>query len=195
MALRNLCVYCGSNPGRQGIYLEAARELGRIMAERGIGLVYGGASVGVMGAIADAVLEAGGRAVGVIPESLVRKELAHGGLTELHVTGSMHERKRLMADRADGFLALPGGAGTLEEIFEVWTWAQLGDHRKPCGLYNVGGYYDGLAQFLDHAAGEQFLKPEHRAMLIVEDDARRLLERFAAYEAPTVPKWIGRGET
>jgi len=195
MALRNLCVYCGSNPGRQGIYLEAARELGRIMAGRGIGLVYGGASVGVMGAIADAVLQAGGRAVGVIPESLVRKELAHGGLTELHVTASMHERKRLMADRADAFVALPGGAGTLEEIFEVWTWAQLGDHRKPCGLYNAGGYYDKLAQFLDHATAEQFLKPQHRDMLIVENDPLRLLDRFAAYEPPSVPKWVERAET
>jgi len=195
MALRNLCVYCGSNPGRQGRYVEAARELGRMMAERGIGLVYGGASVGVMGAIADAVLQAGGQAVGVIPESLVRKELAHGGLTELHVTASMHERKRLMAERADAFVALPGGAGTLEEIFEMWTWAQLGDHRKPCGLYNVAGYYDKLAQFLDHATAEQFLKPQHREMLIVEEDGRRLLERFAAYEPPVVTKWIERAET
>jgi len=195
MDLRNLCVYCGSNPGRQGIYIEAARELGRAMARQGVGLVYGGASVGIMGAIADAVLEAGGRAVGVIPESLVRKELAHSGLTELHVTQSMHERKRMMADRADAFVALPGGAGTLEEIFEVWTWAQLGYHDKPCGLYNAGGYYDQLARFLDHTVAEQFVRPQHREMLIVEDEPQRLLDRFAQYEAPSVIKWIGRAET
>lgn len=195
MDLRNLCVYCGSNPGRQDIYIEAARELGRTMARQGIGLVYGGASVGIMGAIADAVMQAGGQAVGIIPESLMRKELAHRGLTELHVTQSMHERKRMMADRADAFVALPGGAGTLEEIFEVWTWAQLGHHTKPCALFNVGGYYDGLARFLDHMVAEQFVRAEHREMLIVENDPQRLLERLANYRAPQVTKWIARGQT
>jgi TIGR00730 family protein len=195
MDLRNLCVYCGSNPGRQDIYIEAARELGRTMARQGIGLVYGGASVGIMGAIADAVMQAGGQAVGIIPESLMRKELAHRGLTELHVTQSMHERKRMMADRADAFVALPGGAGTLEEIFEVWTWAQLGHHAKPCALFNVGGYYDGLARFLDHMVAEQFVRAEHREMLIVENDPQRLLERLANYRAPQVTKWIARGQT
>jgi len=195
MDLRNLCVYCGSNPGRQDIYIEAARELGRTMARQGVGLVYGGASIGIMGAIADAVLEAGGRAVGIIPESLMKKELAHRALTELHVTQSMHERKRMMADLADGFVALPGGAGTLEEIFEVWTWAQLGHHAKPCALYNAGGYYDRLAQFLDHMVAEQFVRPQHRDMLIVEDGPQRLLQRLADYEAPAVTKWIGRAET
>ena len=195
MKRKSLCIYCGSNPGRQPAYIEAARELGRQMAGRGIGLVYGGASVGIMGAVADAVLEAGGHVTGIIPQSLVQKELAHGGLSELHVTGSMHERKRMMADLSDGFVALPGGAGTLEELFEVWTWAQLGHHDKPCALYNVGGYYDQLAAFLDHTVAEQFVKPQHREMLIVAQDAQDLLARIEAYEAPTVTKWIGRGET
>jgi uncharacterized protein (TIGR00730 family) len=133
--------------------------------------------------------------VGVIPESLMRKELAHAGLTELHVTPSMHARKTLMAELADGFVALPGGIGTFEEIFEVWTWAQLGFHRKPCGFLNVAGYYDALVAFLDHAAAEQFVRAEHRAMAVVESDPVVLLDRFAAYQPPALPKWVGRGET
>ncbi|MEI2415297.1 TIGR00730 family Rossman fold protein [Orrella sp. JC864] len=195
MKRKSLCIYCGSNPGRQPVYEQAARELGTHMARRGIELVYGGASVGIMGVIADAVLQAGGRVTGVIPESLVRKELAHQGLTALHVTGSMHERKRMMADLSDGFVALPGGAGTLEELFEIWTWAQLGHHDKPCAVYNVAGYYDLLARFLDHTVAEQFVKPEHRQMLVVEHEPQALLERLEAYEAPRVTKWIGRGQT
>ncbi|THF62787.1 TIGR00730 family Rossman fold protein [Pseudothauera nasutitermitis] len=192
---RSLCVYCGSANGRLDDYAGAARALAAAMVERGIRLVYGGASVGIMGAVADEVLRLGGEAVGVIPESLMRKELAHAKLTELHVTPSMHARKTLMAELADGFVALPGGIGTFEELFEVWTWGQLGFHRKPCGLLNVAGYYDGLTGFLDHAAQEQFVRAEHRAMLVVESDPVRLLERYAAYQPPALAKWVERGQT
>ncbi|SOE46750.1 Lysine decarboxylase family [plant metagenome] len=195
MKRKSLCIYCGSNPGRQPVYLEAARELGREMARRGIALVYGGASVGIMGAVADAVLAEGGHVTGIIPESLVKKELAHNGLSEFHVTQSMHERKRMMADLSDGFVALPGGAGTMEELFEIWTWAQLGHHDKPCALYNAGGYYDLLSAFLDHMVAEQFVKQPHRDMLIVANEPGTLLDRLETYEAPVVTKWIGRGET
>ena len=194
-AMKSLCVYCGSSSGRIDAYAQAARVLAGAMVERGIRLVYGGASVGIMGAVADEVLRLGGQAVGVIPESLMRKELAHAGLTELHVTPSMHARKTLMAELADGFVALPGGIGTFEEIFEVWTWAQLGFHGKPCGLLNVAGYYDGLAAFLDHAAGEQFVRADQRRMLIVETDPVALLDRYARYSPPALPKWVGRDET
>ena len=193
--MASLCVYCGSSSGRIDDYTQAARALAQAMVERGIRLVYGGASVGIMGAVADAVLQLGGQAVGVIPESLMRKELAHAGLSELHVTPSMHARKTLMAELADGFVALPGGIGTFEEIFEVWTWAQLGFHSKPCGLLNVAGYYDGLVTFLDHAASEQFVRPDQRQMLVVEADPGVLLDRFASYTPPALPKWVGRGET
>jgi hypothetical protein len=190
--MKSVCVYCGSNPGRQPAYAEAARGLGAALVERGLGLVYGGASVGVMGVLADTVLELGGHVTGVIPEALVRREVAHGRLTELRVTGSMHERKTLMADLADAFVALPGGIGTLEEAFEAWTWAQLGLHGKPCGLLNVAGYFDGLIAFLDHAVAERFVKEPHRSMLIVSDDPTELLQRFETYEAPLVRKWIAK---
>lgn len=192
--MKSVCVYCGSNPGRQPAYAEAARGLGKALVERGLGLVYGGASVGVMGVLADTVLALGGRVTGVIPEALVRREVAHPGLSELQVTGSMHERKTLMADLSDGFVALPGGIGTLEELFEAWTWAQLGLHGKPCGLLNVEGYFDGLLAFLDHAVAERFVKEPHRGMLIVGDEPDDLLRRFEAYEAPAVRKWIAKGE-
>lgn len=194
-AMSSLCVYCGSSSGRLDAYAAAARALAGALVERGIRLVYGGASVGIMGAVADEVLRLGGEAVGVIPESLMRKELAHAGLTELHVTPSMHARKTLMAELADGFVALPGGIGTFEEIFEVWTWAQLGFHAKPCGLLNVAGYYDGLVTFLDHAAGEQFVRADQRRMLVVEANPVALLDRFASYSPPALPKWVGRDET
>ena len=193
--MNSLCVYCGSSSGRIDAYATAARALARAMVERGIGLVYGGASVGIMGVVADEVLRLGGRAVGVIPESLMRKELAHAGLSELHVTPSMHARKTLMAELADGFVALPGGIGTFEEIFEVWTWAQLGFHGKPCGLLNAAGYYDGLVTFLDHAASEQFVRADQRRMLVVEADPALLLDRFASYSPPALPKWVGHDET
>ena len=193
--LTSLCVYCGSSSGRIDAYAAAARALAQAMVERGIRLVYGGASVGIMGAVADEVLRLGGEAVGVIPESLMRKELAHAGLTELHVTPSMHARKTLMAELADGFVALPGGIGTMEEIFEIWTWGQLGLHRKPCGLLNVAGYYDALIAFLDHAAGEQFVRPDQRRMLVVESAPAVLLDRLTTYTPPELSKWVGPGET
>lgn len=193
--MTSLCVYCGSSSGRIDAYAVAARALARAMTERGIRLIYGGAGVGIMGVVADEVLRLGGEAVGVIPESLMRKEIAHAGLTELHVTASMHARKTLMAELADGFVALPGGLGTLEELFEVWTWAQLGFHHKPCGLLNVAGYYDALIGFLDHAAGEQFVRPDQRNMLVVESNPIALLDRFTTYTPPAMTKWVGRGET
>jgi len=194
MTIKNLCVYCGSNAGNRPDYVEGARELARELVKRDIGLVYGGASVGIMGALADAVLAEGGRAIGIIPESLMRKELGHQNLTELHIVASMHERKTMMFERSDGFIALPGGAGTLEEIFESWTWAQLGMHQKPCGLLNIAGYYDQLAGFLNHAVQESFMRAEHRAMLIVDNQPATLLDRYAAYTPPTVSKWIDPGE-
>ena len=193
--LTSLCIYCGSSSGRIDAYAGAARALAQAMVERGIRLVYGGASVGIMGTVADEVLRLGGNAVGVIPEALMRKELAHSGLTELHVTPSMHARKSLMAELADGFVALPGGIGTMEEIFEIWTWGQLGLHRKPCGLLNVAGYYDSLIAFLDHAAGEQFVRLDQRRMLVVESAPIVLLDRLTTYIPPELSKWMGLGET
>ena len=193
--MKRVCVYCGSSPGRLPGYREAARELAHEMVARGLDLVYGGGSVGVMGAVADAVLERGGAVTGVIPRSLATKELAHDGLTELIVVGSMHERKAKMAELSDAFVALPGGWGTCEEIFEMLTWAQLGFHAKPCGLLNVAGYYDPLFEFLEHAIAERFVKEEFRPMMIMEDDPGRLIDRFAAYRAPKVRKWIDAEET
>jgi len=189
-----ICVYCGSSPGKSPEYLAAARELGQELVKRGLGLVYGGASVGVMGAVADAVLQAGGKAVGVIPKSLALKEIAHQQLDELFVVDSMHERKAMMAELSDGFIALPGGWGTLEEIFEALTWAQLGLHHKPCGLLNVAGYYDHLDAFLEHAVQQRFVREEYRPMLMIESKASALLDRFASYQPPLVRKWINAGE-
>ncbi|WP_160133720.1 TIGR00730 family Rossman fold protein [Halococcus salsus] len=179
-----LCVYCGSSIGARPAYRDAATELGRTLADRGIGLVYGGGDVGLMGAVADATLDAGGEAHGVIPASLVDAEVAHDGLTELDVVDSMHARKQRMVDLADGFVALPGGFGTLEELTEVLTWTQLGLHDNPCGLLNVADYYADLAAFFDHQVTEEFVSPAHRAMVIVENDPEALLDRFAEYEAP-----------
>ncbi|MEM1411188.1 MAG: TIGR00730 family Rossman fold protein [Pseudomonadota bacterium] len=190
--MKRICVYCGSSPGRREAYRNAAVALGRTLTRRGLGLIYGGASVGIMGAIADTVLEAGGEAIGIIPEALAVKEVAHDGLTEQHVVASMHERKALMAEKADAFIALPGGWGTFEELFEVLTWAQLGFHEKPVGLLNVDGYYDRLAAFLEGAIEEGFVPPVCREMLMVEGDPDLLVERFSAYRAPTVRKWITR---
>jgi uncharacterized protein (TIGR00730 family) len=193
--MKSVCVYCGSSPGRQEAYSDAARDLARSLVDRNIRLVYGGASVGIMGLVADTVLQLGGQAVGVIPEALVRREVAHKRLTELHVTQSMHERKMLMAELSDGFIALPGGIGTLEELFEVWTWAQLGLHKKPCGLLNIAGYFDALTTFLDHAVAEQFVKQPHHSMLLVERDPEALLDRFGSYQPPAVTKWVEEDET
>jgi uncharacterized protein (TIGR00730 family) len=194
--MRRVCVFCGSSPGARAAYGEAAEELGRLLVARGIGLVYGGGHVGLMGRLADAVLDEGGEAIGVMPEALVAKEIAHTGLPDLRVVGSMHERKALMADLADGFVALPGGLGTVEELFEIYTWAQLGMHRKPCALLDVEGYYEGIARFLAHAVEERFLREDHRAMLIVERDPRTLLDRLRRFEPEAItPKWIDREET
>jgi uncharacterized protein (TIGR00730 family) len=187
-----LCVFSGSSVGRQAIYLDAAVSLGKLLATSGIDLVYGGASVGLMRAVADAALAHGGAVTGVIPESLVEREIAHRGLTDLRIVGSMHERKALMAELSDAFIALPGGIGTLEELFEVWTWAQLGHHTKPCGLVNVGGFYDGLSTFIDHLVAERFLRPAHRNMLVVERTSEAVLAAIHAYEPPKVAKWIDR---
>ena len=189
-----LCVFCGSSSGSKPIYFEMATSLGKAFADNGIGLVYGGASVGLMGAVADAVLANGGEVIGIIPQALQEKEIAHQGLTDLRVVGSMHERKALMAELSDGFIAMPGGIGTLEELFEVWTWGQLGYHAKPCALVNVEGFYNGLATFLDNLVEEEFVKSNHREMLIVEDDVARLLTAIDRYEAPALTKWIKSSE-
>ncbi len=184
MNLKNICVYCGSSSGRNPAYVESAERLADVLVERNIGLVYGGAQIGVMGAVANQMLAQGGRVIGVIPEGLLLKEVAHQGLTELHVTKSMHDRKALMAEHSDGFIALPGGIGTFEELFEVWTWSQLGFHHKPCGLLNVAGYYDQLIAFLNHASEEGFVKPPHRELLMVEQDPAKILDRMALYTPP-----------
>lgn len=193
--MKNICVYCGSSPGRLDAYADGAHALARALVQRDLGLVYGGAGIGLMGLVADTVLQLGGCVVGVIPEALARKEVVHKSLTDIHITQSMHERKTLMAELSDGFIAMPGGIGTFEEIFEIWTWAQLGLHTKPCGLLNVAGYYDALTAFLDHAAAEQFLKPQHRSMLIVEQEPEKLLDRFARYQRPSVQKWLDADES
>ena len=193
--MTSICVFCGSSPGALPDYVAAAQSLGKVLAERGIRLVYGGASVGVMGAVADATLAAGGEAVGVIPRPLWEREVGHTGLTELHVVETMHQRKALMAELADGFIALPGGIGTLEELFEVWTWGQLGIHHKPCGLLNVAGYYQPLVAFLDHMVRQQFVREEHRSFVLVDDDPEALVRRFGEYTAPQVTRWIDRTQT
>ncbi len=192
--MRSVCVFCGSSAGRGSAYATAAQAAGRAIAEHGLRLVYGGAMVGLMGELADSALAAGGEVVGVIPLALVEREIAHTGLTEIHYVKSMHERKAMMADLSDGFLAMPGGVGTLEELFEIWTWAQLGHHRKPVGVLNTERFFDPLLAFLDRQCSEEFMRREHRDMLVVEQDAERILARFEAYHAPSVVKWIATGE-
>ncbi len=187
-----VCVFCGSSPGARPAYRDAAEALGRALAAQGRTLVYGGGNVGLMGAGADAALAAGGRVISVIPRHLVEREVGHNGVTELRVVDSMHERKQLMADLADAFVLLPGGLGSLEEFFEVWTWGQLGLHRKPYGLLNVAGYFDPLLAFLDHAVAERFVRSEHRDLVLVDDDPERLLARLDTHEPVAVPKWIDR---
>jgi len=187
-----ICVFSGSSSGARPEYAEAACRLGEALVQRRYELVYGGANVGLMAAVANTVLNCGGRVTGVIPEALVHKEVAHYGLSELRVVASMHERKATMADLADGFIALPGGLGTLEEFFEVLTWAQLGLHSKPCGLLNVAGYYDHIVDFLDFAVSQRFLNTGHRSMSMVESEPDALLDRFLCYQAPAVGKWIDR---
>ena len=191
--MRSVCVFCGSNPGRRPEYLASAAGIGRELASRGIRVVYGGAQVGTMGALADAVLEAGGEITGVIPEHLVSAEIAHPRLRDLRVVGSMHERKALMAGLSDAFIALPGGLGTLEEFAEIVTWAQLGLHSKPTGLLNLQGYYDDLLRFLDHASAERFLRPDHREMIIARPDAAGLLAEMARAATQTAGDRSGPG--
>jgi uncharacterized protein (TIGR00730 family) len=189
-----ICVYTGSRPGSRPEYEQAARSFGTLLAERGIGLVYGGGHLGLMGVIADAALAAGGEVVGVIPQKLVEWEVAHSGLTELHVVHSMHERKQMMADLSDAFVALPGGIGTMEELFEVWAWLHLGYHQKPCALLDVAGFYDPLIAFLDGMVKEGFLKTGTREMLLTDTDGARLLERLQAFRAPATLPILERDE-
>ncbi|MCA3191409.1 MULTISPECIES: TIGR00730 family Rossman fold protein [unclassified Cupriavidus] len=194
--MKSVCVYCGSSPGFRPEYAVAARALGQTMAEQGLALVYGGGKVGLMGIVADSVLAHGGTAIGVIPDALMQKEVGHRGLTELHVVRNMHERKQMMADRSDAFIAMPGGVGTFEELFETFTWAQLGYHDKPVGLLNVAGFYDGMLAFLNHAVGEGFLKQIHADMLHVSTSPQDLLGQLAAAPRVHVDKWqAGREKT
>jgi len=194
--VQRICVFCGASPGARPEYAQATTELARLLVADGVGVVYGGGGVGLMGVLADAVLAEGGEIIGVIPRALVDREIAHRDVSDMRVVGSMHERKALMAELADAFIALPGGLGTLEELFEVYTWAQLGLHRKPCALLNVEGYYDGIAGFLANAVQERFLREEHREMLMVERAPGDLIERLRAFEPDAaLPKWIDREET
>jgi uncharacterized protein (TIGR00730 family) len=193
--MKRVCVFAGSSAGNRHEYQAAAEDLGRVLAARGIGVVYGGARVGLMGAVADAVLADGGQVIGVIPQALVEKEVAHDGLTDLRVVSTMHERKALMAELADGFIALPGGWGTLDEFFEILTWAQLGIHRKPCGLLNVLGYFDRLLAFLDHTVQQGFVRREYGALLATSDAPASLLDKMADQKPPVVQKWIDLAST
>jgi uncharacterized protein (TIGR00730 family) len=193
--MKRVCVFCGSSVGNRSIYKDAAIAMGTQLAERGIGLVYGGGNVGLMGVVADAVLAAGGDVIGVIPRSLADREVAHLGVTDLRVVDSMHTRKAMMADLSDAFIAMPGGVGTFEEFFEAVTWTQLGVHRKPCGLLNAGEFYTPLAAFIDQAVTAGFIKPVHRAIVVCDDDPARLLDKLANVKLPDVPKWIRKEET
>jgi len=193
--MTRVCIFCGSYSGVRPEYAAAARTTAAALVTRGLTLVYGGGRIGLMGILADEVLRLGGKAIGVIPHALREREVGHGGLSELHVVDTMHQRKARMADLADGFIALPGGLGTIEEIFEIWTWAQLGMHAKPCGFLDVGGYYAPLAAFLDHAVREGFLRPQIRAAAIFDADIDSLLNRFVSYVPPSVEKWIDRTRT
>jgi uncharacterized protein (TIGR00730 family) len=183
-------VFCAAGSGRDPIYAAAARTMGAYLAESGRRLVYGGGRTGLMGALAEGALAAGGEVIGIMPKHLVDHEVAHTGLTELRVVGSMHERKAMLADLSDGFLAMPGGLGTLEELFEIWTWGQLGLHRKPYGMLNVNGYFTPLLTFLDHAVTEQFFRPEYRALLVVDTEPASLIARMEAMEPPPLPRWV-----
>jgi uncharacterized protein (TIGR00730 family) len=195
MGWQRICVFCGSSVGADPRYVEAARATGAYLARQGLGIVYGGGHVGLMGALADAALAAGGEVIGVIPHALVARELAHPGLTALHVVATMHERKARMNALADAFLVLPGGLGTLEELFEVWSWAQLGAHTKPCGLLDVAGYWQPLLALVDHLQQQGFLAAADRALLVVDDAPERLLARLRAWEPPPRPRWLAPAAT
>ena len=194
MKFQKICVFCGSNLGIRPVYRTAAEQLASLLVRRGIDLVYGGGNIGLMGVLADTVLASGGKVTGVIPESLMAREVGHRGLAELRVVSSMHERKALMSDLSDAFIALPGGFGTFEEFCEVVTWSQLGIHEKPCGLLNVNGYYDPLLRLFDNAVREGFLHPDNRALVLDAGDPEHLLEKMAAFEPTRAAKWIGREE-
>ena len=191
----SVCVFCGSNAGADPAYTAAAEDVGRGLAERAIRVVYGGGRVGLMGALADSARAAGGEVVGVMPQALIDREIGHAGIDDLRVVGTMHERKALMVELAEGFIGLPGGIGTLEELFEVYTWAQLGIHAKPIALLDVAGYFERLAAFLDHSVAERFVRPETRAMLTIADSLEGVLESFERWRAPTVHKWIDLDES
>ncbi|OAS86204.1 MULTISPECIES: TIGR00730 family Rossman fold protein [Metabacillus] len=193
--MKRVSVFCGSSPGASTIYTDEAVQLGTQLAKEGITLVYGGARVGIMGTVANAAIQAGGDVIGVIPKMLMTREIAHTELTELIVVNTMHERKAKMEELSDGFIALPGGPGTMEEFFEVYTWAQLGEHHKPIGMLNSNNYYDKLLTFFDHMIEEQFLKPEYHSMIMVEKEPQVLIEKFRTYEPPKLTKWINREET
>lgn len=193
--MKRVCVFCGSSPGARPEFGEAAEAMGRAIAEAGMGLVYGGASVGLMGWVADSALAAGAEVIGVIPKSMSKKEIAHGGLTALHVVDSMHARKAKMAELASAFVALPGGLGTFEELLEVLTWAQLGMHKKPVGVLNVGGYYDPLLSLISHAVSEQFVRPEHGGLLLHADDPGELIEGLRGFRPITSEKWLSADQT
>lgn len=188
--LKNVCVFCGAHPGEDPAYRAAAETLGELLGSSGRRLIYGGGGIGMMGFVADATLRAGGEVIGVIPEHLATREVAHAGLTELCVVGSMHERKQTMASLADGFVVLPGGLGTLEEFFEIWTWGQLGLHRKPYGLLDVAGYFRHLLGFLAHAVEQRFIRREHRELVLVDETPKELLERLDTHRPPSAPRWI-----
>jgi uncharacterized protein (TIGR00730 family) len=193
--IRRVCVYCASNDGTSPVHLEAAREFGRTLAERGMVVVYGGGRVGLMGALADAAMAAGGEVIGVMPHALVQREAAHQGISALHIVDSMHARKGMMADLADAFVAMPGGLGTLEEFFETWTWAQLGVHRKPVGLLNVADFWRPLVALLDHLASEGFLRGTPRDSLLIRDGAGEMIDALTGFEPPTVRAWLKMGQT
>ena len=193
--MNRVCVFCGSSAGLRPSYVNAAQHLGRTLARRGLSVVYGGAHVGLMGALADGALEAGGEVIGIIPESMMAREIGHTRISDLRVVRSMHERKAAMESLADAFVALPGGMGTLEEFCEILTWGQLGLHRKPCGLLNIDGYYTRLLGFMDHMVEERFLKPAHREWIVVEDEPERLLDRLQTTHPPKLEKWIRASET
>lgn len=195
MRVQRVCVFCGSSPGHGRTFLDAAAQLGEVIARNGLALVYGGAHVGLMGRVADAVLAAGGHVIGVIPQSMVDREIAHTGISDLRVVATMHERKALMEQLSDAFIAMPGGMGTLEEVCEIFTWGQLGLHAKPCGLLNVADYYRPFLDLLDGAVAAGFLRPAHREMVLVDADPQRLLDQFARYTAPALEKWITRETT
>lgn len=193
--MNRICVFCGSNPGLNPVFVETATELGAFLARENVELVYGGGRVGLMGAVADAVMRNGGKVIGVIPEPLATREVAHGGLTELIVVNSMHERKAKMAELADGFIALPGGFGTFEEFCEIVTWAQLGIHRKPCSLLNIAGFYDSLIALIRHSTEQKFIRPEHHSLVLIDDEIERLFKKMKNYQPPVLEKWLDKSET